>query len=74
MIEGPCKDCVDRRVGCHDRCEKYKQFKIDREDNNKKLKEYKEKSSRQKVRVARVKDIRGNGVLKCHKKWGEVNE
>lgn len=40
MIEGPCKDCVDRRVGCHDRCEKYKQFKIDREDNNKKLKEY----------------------------------
>lgn len=27
MIQGPCKDCVDRKVSCHSTCEKYLAFK-----------------------------------------------
>lgn len=27
--ESPCKDCVDRFVGCHSTCEMYIQFKKD---------------------------------------------
>ena len=26
-----CKDCKDRYIGCHDRCEKYQQFKKENE-------------------------------------------
>lgn len=24
--QAPCKDCDERYLGCHDRCEKYKEF------------------------------------------------
>lgn len=27
MYNGPCKDCPDRFIGCHDECEKYKSFR-----------------------------------------------
>lgn len=27
--QAPCKDCKDRYLGCHDRCEKYKTFRED---------------------------------------------
>lgn len=26
-ITAPCKDCEDRKIGCHGTCEKYKDFK-----------------------------------------------
>ena len=26
MMPGPCKDCVDRELGCHSTCEKYLEF------------------------------------------------
>ena len=28
---GPCKDCSDRAVGCHGRCERYQEWKRDRD-------------------------------------------
>ena len=27
MVTAPCKDCADRKMGCHSICEKYKEFK-----------------------------------------------
>lgn len=30
----PCKDCHDRKVGCHSVCEKYKQFSEERQQKN----------------------------------------
>lgn len=27
MIDSPCKDCPDRKSGCHTVCERYKLFK-----------------------------------------------
>lgn len=38
----PCKDCKDRYIGCHDRCEKYQQFK-------KRNDELREKERREKL-------------------------
>lgn len=26
----PCKDCADRHIGCHSKCEKYKAFDEER--------------------------------------------
>ena len=26
MVQSECKDCKDREVGCHGKCEKYKKF------------------------------------------------
>lgn len=28
MITAPCKDCLDRCVGCHSKCEKYIEYDI----------------------------------------------
>lgn len=30
QIDVPCKDCKDRKPGCHDKCSKYKEFKSKR--------------------------------------------
>lgn len=27
MVDSPCKDCPDRKSGCHTVCERYKLFK-----------------------------------------------
>ena len=35
MIMPPCKDCPDRHPACHDRCEKYKAFAVERAKSNK---------------------------------------
>lgn len=28
IMVNPCKGCEDRNVGCHGRCEKYKQWRV----------------------------------------------
>lgn len=30
MLKAPCKDCPDRYFGCHDHCEKFKEYAIER--------------------------------------------
>ena len=29
-MKAPCKECTDRYLGCHDHCEKYKEFDSER--------------------------------------------
>jgi hypothetical protein len=43
MSKAPCKDCKERELGCHAKCEKYIDFKQEREQENKVEREYKEK-------------------------------
>lgn len=31
----PCKDCTERKQGCHSQCEKYKEWKTAHEEENK---------------------------------------
>lgn len=31
MSKSPCKDCKDRELGCHAKCDKYIAFKMDSE-------------------------------------------
>ena len=31
VIFNPCKDCTDREVGCHGKCEKYAQYRAELE-------------------------------------------
>ena len=28
-LNSPCKDCTDRALGCHGRCEKYKAYRVE---------------------------------------------
>ena len=37
-LSAPCKDCVDRAVGCHSTCDKYRQFANDRKEYAQKVK------------------------------------
>lgn len=38
-MDGPCKDCPDRHIGCHGECEKHKAYcaKLDVERQRRKL-------------------------------------
>lgn len=38
-----CKDCAERHVGCHDTCEKYKEFKAKVEREKQLKRAYQEK-------------------------------
>ena len=31
MIKSPCKNCEDRKLACHDKCKKYKAYKLELE-------------------------------------------
>lgn len=37
MAAFTCKDCTNRRIGCHDTCEKYIQEKINHESYKEKI-------------------------------------
>lgn len=54
MQEVPCKECENRKVGCHISCDSYKDFRAERE------KEYRENeknySERNGIRMTRRKD------------------
>lgn len=41
----PCKGCTDRYTACHDKCEKYKEWKKLVDDANKARKEYQLKAA-----------------------------
>jgi hypothetical protein len=43
MNKAPCKDCPDRKVGCHSTCEKYILFRKERDELNEKI--YKQKEA-----------------------------
>ena len=36
MTTPPCKDCPDRKIGCHAKCEKYIAFRRERDEYNRK--------------------------------------
>ena len=39
----PCKGCNERFTACHDKCDKYKEWKRDLDELNKRRKEYENK-------------------------------
>ena len=32
MLKAPCKDCPDRYLGCHDHCDKFKEFRRNQDE------------------------------------------
>lgn len=42
-LNTPCRNCTERTLGCHDACEKYKEFKEKLEHDKLLKKEYEEK-------------------------------
>lgn len=36
-IPSPCQDCTERRVGCHSKCLKYKEFRKKNSELKKKI-------------------------------------
>lgn len=43
MANAPCKDCPDRIVGCHSTCNKYKQYRVEQDAQNKAIREQNER-------------------------------
>ena len=41
-MKAPCKDCVDRYLACHDKCERYIQFRQERDNILAKMRQEKE--------------------------------
>lgn len=45
MKPSPCFKCVRRHVGCHSTCKEYKDFRIDLDNRNKKIRDTKNRDS-----------------------------
>lgn len=45
MVKPPCKDCKDRKVGCHSVCEKYINFQKEHEKEMKEIRKEKDSIS-----------------------------
>jgi hypothetical protein len=39
----PCKDCTEKFTACHDRCERFKEYKAIREKENEARRQYERK-------------------------------
>lgn len=67
-ISAPCKDCGDRYVGCHGKCEKYLTFRsrLD-EENNKTYKAKQLNMMLNQIEVDRVTAVH-NGKMYTRKK------
>lgn len=42
MAQAPCKDCKERELGCHSKCEKYLAFKLERDKEQEQIRKIKE--------------------------------
>ena len=62
----PCKDCLDRVVGCHIECERYKAYL----EENERIKEEKRQSYRYLSPRARVAMKRNDIVYTIRKRYG----
>lgn len=40
-MKGPCLNCIDRKVGCHSICEKYKVYREYKDKENEKIRQSK---------------------------------
>lgn len=52
----PCKDCPERESSCHDRCEKYQEFKTERQEFNLKMHELSSYNAYVTDRKAKIRD------------------
>lgn len=68
MIQASCKNCEERYIGCHDKCERYIKFRAQRTEDNEKKKKYAESMGRNKIHVHRVNVRVENSPLRSHKK------
>lgn len=68
MVQASCKNCEERYIGCHDQCEKYRMFKVNRKAENEKKREYRDAMDRRKIHVARASGRVENSPLRSHKK------
>lgn len=55
-VVAPCKDCEERELGCHDRCEKYQTFREARKEFNRKVAEFNKYDDYVFGRKARIRD------------------
>lgn len=40
-LNSPCKECPDRKIGCHSKCEKYLKYRAKYDEINNKVRMYK---------------------------------
>ena len=54
MLKAPCKDCPDRYLGCHDHCDKFKEYDVER----KRIRELKAKLGRTSFDYREIRNYR----------------
>lgn len=69
MSTGPCKDCTDRYIACHDFCEKYiewrQEFDATKERIFKQRMNEKMLDERRNKSIARMKHYKKNNACTC---------
>lgn len=57
-LHSPCKDCPDRVVGCHGKCEKYKAYRVEVD----------------KLRVARAEKSYEHDPVNCYLRTRKIKQ
>ena len=60
----PCKDCKDRELGCHSKCQKYLDYKDDKAEFDKQMKKIKEMDDYAKSVCSRIKEQKAKAQKK----------
>ena len=68
MVHATCKDCTEIVVGCHEKCEKYKEYKKKHDEEKEAKRKYDSDNDTRGVRVNRVKVKPNVTPFKSHKK------
>jgi len=55
MKQAPCKDCTKRELGCHGKCELYKEFQVETQEFKRNIKKQKRESNEH---IAYLKDVK----------------
>ena len=65
----PCKDCIDRELGCHVVCEKYKKFRKEYEEEKEKILAIKRVQNQNISYIEYQSERRRRGSARCVFKW-----
>ena len=71
-IKAPCKDCKERSISCHSRCDKYISYRKEYDEINEKYREYK-KASRLPDRTTELLALKTRSHRVTNRELARVN-
>ncbi len=69
MISAPCKDCENRKIGCHSRCAAYIKYKSELNDSKKDIIERQDYETYKNGKITKIQRKTLRDVMRGRKRW-----